>query len=67
LVVPPEMVGMTAFSEWWKGVVEAKIKHDQNIEHQKSIKPKKSSIAYNLYKTLEIDTQKDWQKFVGLQ
>lgn len=66
LAVSPEMVGMTAFPEWWKSVEKAKINHDQNVEHQKSIKPKKSSIVYNMYKTLELKTQKDWQEFVGL-
>lgn len=67
LVVSPDMVGKTAFADWWNNLVEAKIKHDQNVEYQKSRKPKKSSHVYNMYKTLELQTQKNWQKFVGLQ
>ncbi len=67
LVVSPDMVGKTAFADWWNSLVMAKIKHDQNVEDEKSMKPKKSSIAYNLYKTLELETQKNWRDFVGLQ
>ncbi|HSB57678.1 MAG TPA: AAA family ATPase [Nitrosopumilaceae archaeon] len=66
LVVSPDVIGKTAFAEWWKNLVEAKRKHDQNVEDEKITKPKKSSLFYDMYKTLDLETQKDWQEFVGL-
>ncbi|MEX0765010.1 MAG: AAA family ATPase [Nitrosopumilaceae archaeon] len=67
LVVSPEMVGTKVSSEWWKDIVERKIKHDQNVEQQKSTRPAKSSMVYNLYKTMEMEIEKNWKEFVGVE
>ncbi|MGI0011723.1 MAG: hypothetical protein ACREAE_10025, partial [Nitrosopumilaceae archaeon] len=65
LVVPPEMVGMTAFSEWWKGVIEAKIKYDATVKYKSRLPGSGSPHLANLLKTMEQGNKKIWDDYVG--
>lgn len=64
LAVSPEMVGMTAFPEWWKGIVKAKIEH----EYAKNYRGfgRKPGAFDDLLRTMDTNNKLAWEKYLGL-
>ncbi|MEX0765018.1 MAG: hypothetical protein WEC35_03440 [Nitrosopumilaceae archaeon] len=63
----PEMVGKTAFPEWWKGVVKAKLEHDATVKYNRMLPRSKSRIFDSLLETTNENNKRTWDEFVGLQ
>lgn len=66
LVVSPEMVGMTAFPEWWKGIVKAKIEHEHAENYKGLSFGRKSGASDSLLKTMDQNNKLAWEKYLGL-
>ena len=71
LVVPPEAIGKVCFPDWWSGLVQRKIQHDNsdssifNPKNFPTLYNKKSG-AGSLIKSINDDEDSSWNEFVGL-
>jgi cell division control protein 6 len=66
LVVSPEMVGMAAFPEWWKGIVKAKLEHEYAQNYKGLSFGRKPGAFDGLLKTMSENNKLAWKKYLGL-
>ena len=55
---------MTAFPEWWKGIVKAKIEHEY-AQNYKGFGRRSGAIG-SLLKTMDANNKLAWEKYLGL-
>jgi cell division control protein 6 len=71
LVVPPEAIGKVCFPDWWAGLVQRKVHHDNsassifNLNNYPTLFNKKSG-ASSLLNSINDDEDSSWNEFVGL-
>jgi len=66
LVVSPEMVGLAAFPQWWKGIVKAKIEHEYAQNYKGLSFGRKPGAFDGLLKTMSENNKLAWEKYLGL-
>ena len=67
LVVSPEIVGRTVSEEWWNGIVKAKLEHVAAVAHKKTRLGQGSKHMSNLLRTMEVNNEMIWKRYVGLE
>ena len=66
ITIDPEIIGSSCFSDWWSGIVKAKISHESSQKSQNllSFGKRKSGLS-NWYKVLNSKNNDTWNDYVG--
>jgi archaeal cell division control protein 6 len=70
LVVPPEVIGKICFPNWWSGLVQRKIQHENSVSSMFNSKDYHSTLFNNkkgLSGLIDSMNEDSWNEFVGLE